>query len=300
VIAPSESGTSSRARVHYRKIDVDGVSIFYREAGSSEAPTLLLLHGFPSSSHMFRDLIPALADDFHLIAPDYPGFGNSDAPPIDQFEYTFDHLTDVMERFVEKIGLSRFALYAQDFGGPVGFRLATRHPEWISALVVQNANAYLEAVAPHLSELLRAVYERRTPETEAPILGFFKRETTLAQYQTGARDPSAMNPDAWNMDQAGLDRPGNVALQLELHANYFSNMARYPEWQAYFAKHQPPTLVTWGKGDEIFTVEGARAYARDLKDCELHLLDTGHFALEEEHAAIAAHILRFMRARRIS
>jgi pimeloyl-ACP methyl ester carboxylesterase len=283
----------------YRTTMVDGLSIFYREAGAKDAPTILLLHGFPSSSHMFRDLIPALADEFHLVAPDYPGFGNSDAPPLDRFAYSFDRLADVIEHFVQQLGLRRFAIYVQDFGGPVGFRLATRHPEWISAIIVQNANAYPEGLSKELDRLLRPVWEHRSPETEAPVLKLFEREGTIFQYKTGARDFSAMNPDAWNVDQYGLDRPGNVAIQLELQATYHTNLKRYPEWHTYFAKHQPPTLVVWGKGDPVFTVEGAKAYQRDLKNIEMHLLDTGHFALEEEHATIAAYIQQFFRKKGI-
>jgi len=292
---PPHVSPPPRASVAYRTAKIDGLSIFYREAGRRDAPTILLLHGFPSSSHMFRDLIPELADDFHLVAPDYPGFGNSDAPSPDRFAYTFDHLADVMERFVAELGLTRYALYAQDFGGPVGFRLATRHPERVSALIIQNANAYREGLSPMAEDLLRPLWEHRTPEVEAKVLALFRREGTIAQYRTGARAPEAMNPDAWNMDQALLDRPGNDRIQLELQADYVTNLARYPEWQAYFAKHQPPTLVVWGKGDPIFTVEGAKAYARHLRTVELHLLDTGHFALEEDHAAIASHVRRFFR-----
>jgi pimeloyl-ACP methyl ester carboxylesterase len=288
-----------KPRVAYKTVKVDGVSIFYREAGRPDAPTILLLHGFPSSSHMFRDLIPELADDFHLVAPDYPGFGNSEAPSPDRFAYTFDHLADITEHFASALGLTRFALYMQDFGGPVGFRLATRHPEWVSALVVQNANAYQEGLSPMAEELLRPFSEHRTPETDAKVLALFRRDGTIAQYKTGAKDPSRLNPDAWNMDQAVLDRPGNDRIQLELQANYVTNITRYPEWHAYFAKHQPPTLVVWGKGDPIFTVNGAKAYARDLTTIEIHLLDTGHFALEEEHGAIAAHIRRFFREKNV-
>jgi pimeloyl-ACP methyl ester carboxylesterase len=291
--------TASSQTVTYQTANVDGLSIFYREAGPRDAPTLLLLHGFPSSSHMFRDLMPALAAEFHLVAPDYPGFGNSDAPSPAEFHYTFDHLTDIIEHFVERKELRRYAIYAQDFGGPVGFRLATRHPERVSALVVQNANAYDQGISKGLRELLQPWWDDRNPQTEAPVLQLFGRKSTLFQYQTGARDPASMNPDAWNLDQYGLDRPGNLELQVELHANYVTNLARYPEWQAYFEKHQPPTLVVWGKGDPVFTVEGAEAYRTHLKDVEVHLLDTGHFALEEDHALIAEHIRRFFRDRRI-
>jgi pimeloyl-ACP methyl ester carboxylesterase len=285
--------------IRYRSTTVGGLSIFFREAGHVGAPAILLLHGFPSSSHMFRDLIPALAADFHIVAPDYPGFGNSDMPLVNEFLYTFDRLTDVIDHFVEDVQLRRFAIYAQDFGGPVGFRLATRHPERVSALIVQNANAYEDGISASLRQRLQPLWDQRTTVTEAPVLELSDRKSTLYQYQEGARDPASMNPDAWNMDQYGLDRPGHPEIQLALHADYVTNLKRYPEWHDYFQKHQPPTLVVWGQGDPIFTVEGARAYQRHLKDLELHLLDTGHFALEEEHAAIAAHIRRFFHERRI-
>lgn len=187
-------------QIHYRSAQVDGLRVFYREAGDPAAPAILLLHGFPSSSHMFRDLIPALADRFHLVAPDYPGFGNSDAPSVDRFAYTFDHLAEVMEAFLPTIGLTRFGLYIQDYGGPIGLRIATKHPEWIDALVVQNANAYQEGITATFDGLLRPLWEKRNPATEAPVLKLFEREGTIFQYTHGARNPDAMNPDAWNMD----------------------------------------------------------------------------------------------------
>lgn len=288
---------ATAAATAYRTTSVDGLDIFYREAGDPAAPTVLLLHGFPSSSHMFRELIPALADRFHLVAPDYPGFGNSACPSPDEFAYTFEHLADVIERFLVAIGLDRFAVYAQDYGGPVGFRIAERHPEWIEALIVQNANAYREGITDTFDGLLRPLWERRSPETEAPVLDLFKRDGTLFQYRHGARAPEAMNPDAWNLDQWGLDRPGNAAIQLELQANYHTNLDRYPAWQAYLREHRPPTLVVWGEHDPLFGPDGARAYVRDAPDAEIHLLDTGHFALEEDAVAIAAHIRRFLGAR---
>jgi len=275
-------------------VRVDGLDIFYREAGKRAAPTILLLHGFPSSSHMFRDLIPLLAGRFHLVAPDYPGFGNSDAPPIDRFAYTFDHLAEVIEAFLLTIGLTRFSLYVQDYGGPIGFRIATKRPEWVEALIVQNANAYAEGITPMFDQLLRPLWQRRSAATEAPVLRFFEPEGTKFQYTEGAREPDRLSPDAWNMDQYGLDRPGNKAIQLELQANYQTNLDRYPEWHAYFRTAQPPTLVVWGRNDPIFGPEGAEAYRRDLDDIEVYFLETGHFALEEETPAIAGHITQFL------
>ncbi len=284
-------------RTAYRTLEQDGLRLFYREAGPKDAPALLLLHGFPSSSHMFRDLIPLLADDLHLIAPDYPGFGYSSAPSVTEFNYTFDHLTDVVERFVQDLGLSKFSIYMQDYGGPVGFRLASRHPEWVEALVIQNANAYEEGVTETFRKLLGPLWENRTGATEKPVLDLFELEGTKFQYQHGARNPDGMNPDAWTHDQYGLDRPGNKLIQLDLQANYYTNLSQYDTWHAYFRKHQPPTLVVWGEGDPLFGVEGAKAYKRDLNDIEVHLLNTGHFALEEDAEIIAGHIQRFLKAK---
>lgn len=284
-------------RTAYGTLEQDGLNLFYREAGPKEAPTILLLHGFPSSSHMFRDLMPLLADDFHLIAPDYPGFGYSSAPPVTEFAYTFDGLADVIERFVQGLKLESFSLYMQDYGGPVGFRLAARHPEWVEALIIQNANAYEEGFTDISRNLLEPL--NRTGATEQPVLDLSKLEGTKFQYQHGARDPNGMNPDAWTHDQYGLDRPGNKLIQLDLQANYHTNLAQYDRWHAYLREHQPPALVVWGEGDPIFGVEGAHAYERDLKDIEVHLLNTGHFALEEDAEVIAEHIQRFLKAKLI-
>lgn len=270
------------------------LSVFYREAGSPGLPTLLLLHGFPSSSHMFRDLLPRLADDFHLVAPDYPGFGFTDAPPPTEFAYTFDRLADVVEAFTDAVGLGRYALYVQDYGGPVGLRLATRRPDRVTALVVQNANAYDDGVSDLFRETIGPLWTDRRGATEKPVLDLFRPEGTRFQYLTGARDPDRMSPDGWTHDQYGLDRPGNGLVQLDLQADYHTNLAAYDGWHAYFRERQPPTLVVWGEGDPLFTPAGAEAYRRDLDDCEVHLLDTGHFALEEDAEAIASHIRRFL------
>lgn len=277
----------------YKTVYVDGLSIFYRKAGPPGASAIVLLHGFPSSSHMYRDLIPKLAARFHLVAPDYPGFGNSDSPPADQFEYSFDRLAEVMERFLQTQGLNRFSLYVQDYGGPVGFRIASRHPEWIQALIIQNANAYVEGLTPALDPL-QEYWQDRNQVTEAVVRNFLRRETTIFQYMQGARNPERISPDAWNMDQYFLDRTDNDAVQLELLYNYRANLERYSDWHAYFRRHQPPTLVVWGKNDPFFSQEGALAYKRDLKDIEVHLLDAGHFALEEACGVIATHIGRFL------
>ena len=279
--------------ITYRTLTVDGLNVFYREAGPVDAPTIVLLHGFPSSSHMFRGLIPALAETFHLVAPDYPGFGYSASPSIEEFDYRFDHLADVVEHFLQSLGLQRCSLYMQDYGAPIGFRLATKHPEWIQALIVQNGNAYEEGISAAF-EPLKPFWAERNATTEVAARALLQRETIIFQYTHGARHPETISPDAWTMDQALLDRPGNDLIQLELLHDYPSNLRHYPEWHAYFRRYQPSTLIVWGKNDPFFGPEGAYAYQRDLKTLELHLLDTGHFALEEDGHAIAGLIQRFL------
>lgn len=276
----------------YKTVEVEGLEIFYREAGRGDAPTILLLHGFPSSSHMFRDLIPRLAGDFRLLAPDYPGFGNSSMPTIEEFDYTFENLTRVVEGFVEKLGLERFGLYMQDYGGPVGFRMASRRPERVEALAIQNAVAHEEGLGEAF-DVVKAIWEDRNEETEGAIRDLLTPEFTRTQYLSGAREPEKISPDAYNMDQFFLDRPGNAEIQVELQYDYRHNPPLYREWQRYFREQGPPTLVAWGKDDLLFTVEGAKAYGRDLKDAEVHLLDAGHFALEEESERVARLIARF-------
>ena len=284
------------APIHYRTARVDGLDIFYREAGPPQAPTVLLLHGFPTSSHMFRDLIPLLADRYHVIAPDYPGFGYSSTPSPREFLYTFDHLADVMEHFTDAIGLREYALYLQDFGGPVGLRLAVRRPERVRALVIQNANAYVEGLSQGLRDVVLRAYTDPSPDVIARLRTFFEAPVTRHQYLDGVPDPSLVSPDAWEHAQWGLDRPGNKEIQLALHANYGSNVEHYDEWHRYFREHQPPTLVVWGRGDDVFLVPGAEAYRRDLKVIELHLLDAGHFALETNAAEIAGYMRSFLAA----
>jgi len=279
--------------IHHRTLNVEGLDIFYREAGSPDKPALLLLHGFPSSSHMFRNLIPALADDFHIIAPDYPGYGHSSAPDAGQFSYTFDRLSEVIEAFLVKLGITRFALYIQDFGAPVGLRIAARHPEWISALIVQNGNAYAEGFSAAFAAF-EPFWQNRNAETEVPLRGFLTLDTTRFQYTHGARNVEAISPDSWTHDQALLDRPGNDLIQLSLLHDYQSNPPQFAVWQEYFRKHQPPTLIAWGRNDPFFTEAGAHAYLKDLPDARLHLLDSGHFALEEDGEHIATLIQQFL------
>ena len=278
--------------IHYRQMPIAGVNIFYREAGPQKAPAIVLLHGFPSSSHMFRDLIRDLEGRFHVIAPDYPGFGNSAMPSPAEFEYTFDHISQVIEEFLKTIGVTRFSLYMQDYGGPIGFRIAARHPDWIEGLIVQNANAYLEGISDAFAPI-RAFWRDRK-QGENAIRALLQRDTTVFQYTHGAKNPELISPDSYNSDQAFLDRPGNDAIQLELLFNYQTNPALYPEWQAYLRKHQPPTLIVWGKNDPFFPVPGAEAFRKDLRHPEIHLIEAGHFALEEAHTEIAGHIERFL------
>ncbi len=279
----------------YQRASVNGRSIFYREAGPKDAKTIVLLHGFPSSSHMFRDLIPQLAEHFHVIAPDYIGFGYSDQPDPAEFSYTFDNLAEHVEKLLfQELGLRSFSIYVQDYGAPVGFRLAVRHPEAIEGIVVQNGNAYAEGIGPAFAPL-EALWKDRNAETEKGVRQILTAEVTKFQYVHGTRDEAHISPDAYAFDQHLLDRQGNDAVQIELQYDYRSNLAAYPAWQEYFREYQPSTLIVWGQNDPFFTVEGAKAYQGDLPKAELHLLDTGHFALEEDGEVIAEHIKRFLR-----
>ncbi len=280
--------------IHHRTTTVDGIDLFYREAGDPANPTLLLLHGFPSSSFMFRELMPTLSDRLHLVAPDYPGFGSTVAPPPSEFTYSFDTLAGVLEAFVDELELARFGIYIQDYGAPVGTRLATRRPEAIEAIVVQNGNAYDEGFSAAWKPLREGLWLGRTPEREAAaIAGFISREGIEANWSAGARDPVALSPDGPNMDTYFMSLPHRTEIQLELLYDYRHNPAHYPAFHAYLRGYMPPMLTAWGKHDPYFTVEGARAYLRDQPDAQLHLLPTGHFALEEECAAIAALIADF-------
>lgn len=278
----------------YQTVTVDGLEVFYREAGDPANPTILLLHGFPSSSHMFRNLIASLSDSFHLVAPDHIGFGRSAAPSVDQFTYSFDRLTEVTESLIEQLGLERFAIYIHDYGAPIGLRIASRRPERISAIITQSGNAYLEGFTPFWDILFAHAKDRAA--NEAGVREYFTLETTRWQYTHGvpADRLDRIAPEAWLLDQAGLDRKGNDAIQLQLFWDYQFNLDGYPGFHEYFRTHRPPLLVTWGRNDEIFGVAGAEAFRKDFPDGVFHLLDTGHFALETHGAEISGYIREFL------
>ncbi len=302
--------------VSYHSVKIENVDIFYREAGNPQRPTLLLLHGFPTSSHMFRDLIPALSDQYHLVAPDYPGYGFSSMPAADEFDYSFDNMARLIEKFADEIGLDRFSLYLMDYGAPIGFRIATSRPERIEALIIQNGNAYIEGIDNNFWEPIQAYWKDRKavnqgldndwwknikaaynkPEmTNEEALGFLVTlGATKWQFTNGVPDVSAVSPDNWGHVQPLLDREGNREIQLQMFYSYGSNPPLYPAWQEYLRTHQPPTLIVWGKNDEIFPAAGAEPYKRDLKDLEYHLIDTGHFALETHGQEIAGLIRSFL------
>jgi pimeloyl-ACP methyl ester carboxylesterase len=286
--------TLHHTATHYRTQDVDGLRVFYREAGASTAPAVLLLHGFPTSSHMFRDLIPLLAPHFRVIAPDLPGFGFSDAPSTSRFPYTFDRLADVMERFTESLGLSRFALYIFDYGAPVGLRLAIRHPERITAIVSQNGNAYEEGLSSGWNPIQK-YWEDSSPENRSALKAFLAPDSTKWQYTHGA-DESRVAPESYALDSALLARPGNEDIQLDLFLDYASNVKLYPRFQQYFRTHRPPTLAVWGKADPFFLPAGAHAFKRDNPNAQVEFFDAGHFALETHHAEIGAKIVEFLTA----
>lgn len=279
--------------IYYKTVSVDGLNIFYREAGDETKPTILLLHGFPSSSHMYRDLIKDLASNYHLIAPDYPGFGQSSAPSTKDYIYTFDNLTATINHFIDAVGLKKFSLFAQDYGGPVGFRIASQRPELIQALIIQNANAYNEGLGDALSPLV-AYIQHPNAETEKAARGFLSLGATRWQYEVGAEDVAKISPDSYLLDQYYLDRPGNDAIQLALFRDYGSNLPLYEKWHAYFKKYQPATLVIWGKNDPLFIAPGAEAYKRDNPSVDVHLLNGGHFLLEEHHHKAAELIIDFL------
>jgi pimeloyl-ACP methyl ester carboxylesterase len=279
--------------ITYRRSKVDATEIFYREAGLKTTPNLLLLHGFPTSSHMFRNLIPALADRYHVIAPDLPGFGFSDAPDRNKFRYTFEHLAQVIGRFTEKIGLDRFAIYVFDYGAPVGLRLALAHPERIRAIISQNGNAYEEGLSDGWNPIQK-YWKDPSAENRAALRDFLKPETTKWQYVHGVQDEALVAPEAYTLDSALLARPGNDEIQLDLFLDYASNVALYPKFQEYFRTKRPPLLAVWGKNDPFFLPPGAEAFKRDIPNAEVHFYNTGHFALETHAEQIATTIRDFL------
>ena len=281
------------AKIQYRMANVDRFGVFYREAGRASAPALLLLHGFPSAGHMFRALIPALSDSFRVVAPDLPGFGQSDMPSHDKFAYTFAKLAEIIERFTEVIGLARFAIYAFDYGAPTGFRMALRHPERIAAIISQNGNAYEEGLSDGWNPI-RAYWGDPSAANRAALRSFLSPATTIWQYTHGVADASIVSPDGYSLDNFYLARPGADDVQLDLFGDYKNNVAMYPEFQAYFRKHKPPFLAVWGKNDPFFLPSGAEAFKRDMPAAEVHFFETGHFALETHCEEIAAVIREFL------
>lgn len=287
-----------QASTTYHTVEIDGVDIFYREAGSTENPTILLLHGYPTSSHMFRNLIPQLAEDYHVLAPDYPGFGQSEQPPMSEFEYSFYNYAIIIESFLEELQVDRYSLYLMDYGAPVGFRVAAKYPERVDSLIVQNGNAYDEGLADFWDPI-KKYWNDHTPENGNALAGFHAIDGLKWQYTHGVGDTSTISPDNWQLDLQHLSRPENADIQLALFYDYRTNVPLYPQWQQYFRQHQPPVLIVWGKNDYIFPASGAHPYLRDLKNVDFNLIDTGHFALEEKGDEIAAHILEFLQNNKI-
>ncbi|MGP8233223.1 MAG: alpha/beta fold hydrolase [Methylovirgula sp.] len=283
---------STSATITYHRVEVDGIGIFYREAGPKDAPTIVLLHGYPSSSRMFESLIPLLAVRYHLIAPDYPGFGQSDAPPPSRYAYTFDHLAETINALLEQIGIDRYSFYLQDYGGPVGFRIMLAHPERLRALVIQNANAYEEGLGAKWTGIAKYWADPKAhPEQVDP---FTSLEGAKLRHIAGSPNPERYDPNTWTDEYAILSRPGEREIQADLLYDYRTNVASYPKWQAWLRERKPPTLILWGRYDPSFIVPGAEAYKRDMPDAELHLLDAGHFALDEKVDEIAQLVIGFL------
>ena len=294
-VLAAQSHRTQPYRTHYRDVNVDGIGIFYREAGNPKAPAILLLHGFPSSSHMYRNLIPLLADRYHVVAPDLPGFGFSDVPDRTQFKYTFDNLTRVMNHFTEVVGMDQYVIYVFDYGGPIGFRMAVAHPERIAAIISQNGNAYEEHLSPGFDRLKR-VWAEPTEAHRDTLRSSLMPTANRRRYFTGVADAdkSLIAPESFTLDDALLARPGNAEIQLDLLVDYGTNVDQYPKYQEYLRTRQPPLLAIWGKNDPTFLAAGAEAFKRDVPNAEIHLLDTGHFALETHTQEIADAVRRFL------
>lgn len=272
---------SAEPLTHYHSAKIDGADVFYREAGPADGPTILLLHGFPTSSRMFRDLIPKLADRYHVIAPDYPGFGHSSVPDRKSFAYTFEHYAKLVDALVTQLGVSRYALYVQDYGAPIGYRLALLHPERVNALIIQNGNAYEDGLSPFWTPI-QAYWAEASAKNRNALRAGLTPQATRSQYVDGVSDPSHIDPENWLVDQTLLDRSGVDEIMLDLFKDYATNVKLYPQFQAFFRSRKPPTLIAWGKNDIIFPASGAKAYLRDLPEAEMHLIDSGHFALEDK------------------
>jgi len=285
--------------VHFKTARINDLDIFYRDAGPQDAPAILLLHGFPTSSNMFRNLIPRLAGSFRVIAPDYPGFGQSSMPDHKSYAYTFENYAGIVDKLAGQLGVSKYSLYVMDYGAPVGYRLALRHPERVQALIVQNGNAYEEGLR-EFWDPIRKYWNDATPENRAALHFLVDAKSTRWQYENGVTDLTLLDPTTWALDQIGLDRPGNRDIQLDLFYDYRTNVPLYPEFQNFFRNNQPPTLIVWGRNDFIFPPEGAAPYSRDLKNVETHLLNTGHFALETHGEEIASRIETFLSNNKIS
>lgn len=295
-----QSQITDHSSVRYGYETVDGLEIFYREAGNRNKPVIVLLHGFPASSHMYRDVLAGLAEDYYLIAPDYPAFGNSSFPDPETFEYTFDNLARVMDLFLKQKGIDRFSMMIQDYGAPIGFRLAVKHPERIQAIITQNGNAYKEGLSVKGWGPIFDYWKQKTPELETTIEeNVFTFEGMKWQFTHGTQHPESILPDTWVLAYANLAKPGQTRAQLNLFYDYQNNVLKYPEWQQYLRTHQPPVLVVWGKNDAFFPVEGAEGYKKDVEDLDYNVLDTGHFALEEEAPFIIDKIKAFLSSRNI-
>ncbi|MFT6187000.1 MAG: pimeloyl-ACP methyl ester carboxylesterase [Cryomorphaceae bacterium] len=282
----------------YKTVEVDGIEIFYREAGAVDAPVILLLHGYPTSSHMFRNLMEDLSDDYRLLAPDYPGFGRSEQPPMAEFDYSFDNMAHIVDGFLEELEVETFSIYLMDYGAPIGYRIAAKYPERIESLIVQNGNAYDEGLRDFWVPI-KKYWNEYTLENGKPLEGFHSPAGLKWQYTHGVEDTLKISPDNWNLDLQHLTRPENNEIQLAMFYSYRTNVPLYPEWQEYFRTYQPPTLIVWGKNDYIFPAEGAHPYKRDLKNVEFHLLNTGHFALEEKGDEIATYIDNFLKKNKV-